>query len=537
MDGTSSSVLLILAVLPAVVVMFFVWKMDKREKEPFKLLLQLFGLGALSTIFAIILELVFSHILSGMTASWIPELPYGVDEEEGAEYMSFAHRLIYQLLSNFIGIALVEEAGKFMMLHLKAWKSPEFDYSYDAVVYAVATSLGFATVENVLYVFMPGGGLSVALLRAVLSVPGHAIFAVFMGWFYGRAKYAKFTDNKKSLRKNMWLTLLVPTALHGFYDFCLTMGDTPFVIAFFIFEIAVMIVAILLIRHLSNYDQQVAPPRIPPFIGFPGMPGYPGMPMPGVPFPNSGMPQPFFPNQMAPTFSSGQLPVQQGYPQTGMMRQPFMSGMPQQPAMQQQNPAFRGMPPQYGMPPQPMYGMPPQFGMPPQNPAFRPPYGGAPGYPQPQNFFAPPPRMPQGNPNNSYPNGYARANMNANARMEDLLAPQGQQQTPTNPQGQHLPQTPMNPQNLPPQMPVNPQNGLTEQAPQQPVFPQEQPVKEPVTSGSSSLFTGTAPSNSLFQASHSTSAAPEPSVPVFPAEPVLPAAPVIPGSDSPENAL
>lgn len=554
LDGTSSSVLLILAVLPAAVVMFYVWKMDKREKEPVKLLLQLFGLGALSTVLAIVLEMLFTGALSALTASWIPELPYDVSEDEGPNYMSFGNRLIYQLISNFVCIALVEESGKFMMLHLKAWKSPEFDYSYDAVVYAVATSLGFATVENILYVFTPGGGLTVALLRAVLSVPGHAIFAVFMGWFYGRAKYAKFTDNKKSLRKNMWLALLVPTALHGFYDFCLNMGETAFIIIFFVFEIAVMIVAILLIRHLSNYDQQVAPPRIPPFIGFPGMPGFPGYPgmqmpvYPGMPFPGGGMPQPYYPNQMAPTFSSSQFSAQPRYPapQNGMMmKQSFgNAAAPVNMPQMQQNPGFRPQAPAYGMPQQPM------FGMPPQNPAFRPqvpPYG-APRYPMPQQqgFFMPPPASPQFGRNpqqsaGSYPNGYARAGTNANATMEDLLAPQPPQAPPA-------PQMPANPQNGLPQQPAQTSqlfSGRQEQNPlQQPAFPQQPArtesvsdpfaVKEPAGSGSgASLFSGAAPSHSLFQANAGSSDSAPHSEPVYPASPVIPPEPALSGFDQP----
>ena len=168
-ESDNSWVLLILAVLPAAVVMYFVWKMDKREKEPVKLLMQFFGLGALSTISAIILELLFGNLLNSALGSWIPEQETILDDP--MEKMEFWHKFIYQFINNFFCIALVEEAGKYVMLHVRAWKCPEFDYSYDAIVYAVATSLGFATVENILYVFNSERGVSVAVMRAILSVP------------------------------------------------------------------------------------------------------------------------------------------------------------------------------------------------------------------------------------------------------------------------------------------------------------------------------------------------------------------------------
>lgn len=594
MGETSSWFLFILAVLPAIVVMYFVWKMDKREKEPFKLLMQLFGLGALSTITAIILELVLGSVLSSATAGWIPELPYSGDEEEGVELMSYGHRVIYQILSNFIGIALVEEAGKFMMLHLKAWKSPEFDFSYDAVVYAVATSLGFATVENILYVFMPGGGLSVALLRAVLSVPGHAIFAVFMGCFYGKAKYAKFTNNKKSLHKNMWLALLVPVLLHGFYDFCLSMGETTFVVVFFAFEIVVMIVAIMLIRRLSNFDQRVAPPRIPPFIGFPGMPGYPAGAYPYAQG-GYGMQPPMYGNPAAPVFQPGQFPNAPGYPMPngGMMP----NGMMQQRTAVQQMP-FGGMMGNMQrnnmpgtMPGTMPGGYPAGQGMQ-QNPAFRNPQNpaqpfGAPQqqFPQqfqqqqyPQNgmtvrntpFFQAPlitPQMRQQPNANAYPNGYARAAENTNAQMPDLLT---QQAAPQQPQPQiPQPQAPapfgnpaaqpvqnpafgMNMQNQRPNAQNYPnafgaQDSLNPQT-EQPKIPAADPVQTDAfgrtaeQSAVSDLFNtqSSSSSSSLFTASSGYGTAPaEPAAeqPVFPAKPVLPAEPVLPDADALSKAF
>jgi len=338
MTDTSQVTLFVLAVLPACVVMFFVWKMDKREKEPFKMLLSLFGLGVLSIIPALILELIFEGIFNSMFASWLKELPSYYTDEVNPEELPFARRVIFQGLSYFIGVGLVEEAGKFLMMHLRSWKSPEFDFSYDAVVYAVATSLGFATFENIMYVF--NGGISVAVMRAILSVPGHAIFAVFMGYYYGKAKYAKFSNDKKALRRNMWLSLIVPTAIHGFYDFCISMNSGAFILAFFLFELFITVFAIILIRKLSKNDHRVAAPRVPKFIGVPGMPGYPPQGFGGYPQQNGG--QPVYYQNGAQPFPGGYFPnVPNGYPMqpNGTPQQPFAgaqgSRMMQQPMANQ----------------------------------------------------------------------------------------------------------------------------------------------------------------------------------------------------------
>ena len=83
----------------------------------------------------------------------------------------------------------MEEGGKYFVLKHKTWRHPAFNYTFDAVVYAVTAALGFAVAENILYVM--DGGVGVALLRAAVAVPGHAFDGVFMGYYYGIAKTAQ----------------------------------------------------------------------------------------------------------------------------------------------------------------------------------------------------------------------------------------------------------------------------------------------------------------------------------------------------------
>ena len=98
----------------------------------------------------------------------------------------------------------------------RTWRNPEFNYRFDGIVYAVFVSLGFAAIENVMYVMQYG--LGVALTRAFLAVPAHFGFAVCMGTFYGRAKVCDVRRNGHMRRINLGLAYLLPVSMHAFYD-------------------------------------------------------------------------------------------------------------------------------------------------------------------------------------------------------------------------------------------------------------------------------------------------------------------------------
>ena len=70
-------------------------------------------------------------------------------------------------------------------------------------------------LENVLYVMK--GGMSVAVVRAVLSVPGHMLFAIPMGYYLSLSKF----QQGALATKHQWLSILIPVALHGTFDFIL----------------------------------------------------------------------------------------------------------------------------------------------------------------------------------------------------------------------------------------------------------------------------------------------------------------------------
>lgn len=227
--------MLFLAVLPSIILFVIVWRADKIEKEPGSLLLKLFFLGALTTVSAMVL----GSLGGGFVLSFI--------EEES---------LAYLVIDNFILTALVEEGGKYFVMKKATWRHPAFNYTFDAVVYAVVASLGFATVENILYVM--DEDITVALMRGLLSVPGHVMDAVFMGCFYGIAKRAAIAGDRSAEKRNLRRALFVPVLLHGFYDFCLSTGYDFFILVFLVFEVVVTVLAVRKLRKLSREDRAIS---------------------------------------------------------------------------------------------------------------------------------------------------------------------------------------------------------------------------------------------------------------------------------------
>ncbi len=184
-----------LALIPVILLLVFIYKKDKNEKEPIGLLIGLFFAGLATCVTAVIGEAIGMAVLDII-------FPY--------------ESVIQQYILALLIVGPAEELGKFLVLWLITWKNKHFNYSYDAIVYAVFASLGFAAIENVGYVFQQG--LGTAILRMFTSIPGHTCFAVFMGFFYSKAKYAAVTKNKKALRRNIILAMVVPIVIHGLYD-------------------------------------------------------------------------------------------------------------------------------------------------------------------------------------------------------------------------------------------------------------------------------------------------------------------------------
>lgn len=111
----------------------------------------------------------------------------------------------------------VEEVLKWFVLFHMIYNHTEFDEPYDGILYAVAISLGFATVENVLYALASHASIGTMIVRALLPVSGHAMFGVMMGYYLGRAKFSTGWPSRKFLI----FSLAFPLFWHGVYDWIL----------------------------------------------------------------------------------------------------------------------------------------------------------------------------------------------------------------------------------------------------------------------------------------------------------------------------
>lgn len=226
-----SSLLFVLAIIPVVIILTYIYLKD-RNKEPWSLLIKLFVLGVASCFLVLFVSELLFKVFPFMS--------------KDTAYMTFFETMAY----SFIGVALVEEFCKWLMTFLGAYNHKAYDEVYDGIVYSVYVSLGFACLENILYVFM-NNSIAVGISRGILSVPGHACDAVFMGYYLSLAKvYA--SQGKKSLeKKNLVLSVLVPTILHGIYDFCLFANMDILLLVFFVFVITIYVFAIKKIKLLA----------------------------------------------------------------------------------------------------------------------------------------------------------------------------------------------------------------------------------------------------------------------------------------------
>lgn len=190
--------LLLAAVAPVFIIIIYIYLKDKYEKEPKRLLLKTFLLGA-------IVSIVITTILYVFIDFFLP--------------LKDDFSILQQFIKAFFVVALTEEFSKYVIVRYYAQPKNAFNEPFDGIVYAVMVSLGFAFTENIMYVFQ--GGFEVALLRAFTAVPAHATFGILMGYFMGKAKF-----NRKRIADNL-IGLTLAILFHGAYDFFLFVEFIP----------------------------------------------------------------------------------------------------------------------------------------------------------------------------------------------------------------------------------------------------------------------------------------------------------------------
>ena len=212
---------LLASLAPVFIILFYIYFRDKYEKEPLGMLLKALLGGIL-----IILPVIFvERGLSSLS-------PFD-STDGGAAWHAFA-------VAGF-----TEEVFKYLALYLLIWKSPSFNEKFDGIVYAVFVSLGFAAVENVMYVME--GGLQTAAIRAITAVPAHAIFGVTMGYYLGIAHMYE------ELRKQYLIrAIAIPVLLHGIYDFILMVEIGWLLILFIPYVVLLYVMGLKKMKALSN---------------------------------------------------------------------------------------------------------------------------------------------------------------------------------------------------------------------------------------------------------------------------------------------
>ena len=231
--------MVLLAVIPGILLFFVVWKFDTVEKESPALLGKLFAFGALSILAAMLLRTIgvhgFTPLFKGDRSIW------------------------FVFVDSFILTALIEEAAKFLVLKLTTWKSKDFNYTFDAIVYSVVVSVGFVTAENIVYLIKYRGALEP--VRLILPIFAQIIISIFMGYFYGLAKYEDASGNKRSAKLHLVEAFLVPFVMHGLFEFTWGAEKLTLFIVFAVYVAIVTCVAIYGFVTLSRSDKMIPASR------------------------------------------------------------------------------------------------------------------------------------------------------------------------------------------------------------------------------------------------------------------------------------
>ena len=182
-----------LAVLPALILIFYTYQQDKMQREPVKMIAKGFLFGCLS---------VFCSFFISVPSMHLGLFPDGINSFWDA------------FRTAFFGAAIPEETAKLFCLWMFLRRNPYFDERMDGIVYAVCVGMGFAAFENIEYLFAAGTDwVTTGIGRSLTAIPGHFGFAVLMGYFFSLNHFDKYRAPMAGLK--MWL---YPVLAHGIYD-------------------------------------------------------------------------------------------------------------------------------------------------------------------------------------------------------------------------------------------------------------------------------------------------------------------------------
>ncbi len=219
---------IILALIPVVILLIGLILVDRFDREPTKLLFKLFIYGFLVALPIILVEKLLNQF-------------------------NFFTGVIAIAFEAFIVAGLTEEFFKRKVVLKVAFRNIAFNEKLDGIIYCAFASLGFAAIENILYIAFQSETVNgIALMRGLLAVPAHMLFAVTMGYFLAMAKFATTPALKKEYMRK---SLIHPIILHGLYNFIL-MINISFLFIFIPYVVVLWVINIKKIRAFYRLSKQ-----------------------------------------------------------------------------------------------------------------------------------------------------------------------------------------------------------------------------------------------------------------------------------------
>ena len=185
----------IFAIIPSIFLVRHFYLKDVNKPEPLGLIVKVFIAGLICTIPVVLIEIIVDSVVKSFNFNLI----------------------IYLFMQAFIVAGLCEETMKLMVIKIFIYNNKHFDERMDGIVYTIVASLGFACLENIMYV--SEGGLFVALIRSFTAVPLHAFCSGIMGYYIGKARFSK-TNSKEYILEGLFYAVCI----HGLYNFVLFIG-------------------------------------------------------------------------------------------------------------------------------------------------------------------------------------------------------------------------------------------------------------------------------------------------------------------------
>ena len=225
------------SIIPVLIILTVIYNMGEVKKQPLWVLVILFLGGILSWVIV--------RYISRVLGNDIYKSQIEINESLGNKGF---------FLVSFGIIAIIEEISKYIVITIMCFKNKYFKNPYDAIMYAVCISLGFAFVENIMYI--NNYGMGVAISRAIFSIPAHASFGIIMGYYLGVSKLCSDKGESNASAFTRYAAFFIPLIFHGFYDFLLNFNTESIYIIFLIYVIIMYAFVIFLLLRLNKIDDK-----------------------------------------------------------------------------------------------------------------------------------------------------------------------------------------------------------------------------------------------------------------------------------------